>query len=139
MSSSPGIVPRAASPSIRPSSHATEFISKLVNWRRGLLTCDLPQCAGSLMRLPTPGHTALNSQQAYNASRGHELGVRLGNWLTAEEARWRWPNVNARRHLCQNRDAFAYPASEMTVSANSAVLPVRSYEAWKGDKRPTIE
>ena len=37
------------------SSRATEFISKLANWRRGPSTCGLPQCAGSLMRLLTPG------------------------------------------------------------------------------------
>ena len=91
MNSSSGIAPSRDYRSTRPWSPATAFHSRSGNSRRERSTDDLLQYDGSPTRPQTLGYLVRNSLPVFGASKGaKKLGVRLGNWLTAEEARHFW-------------------------------------------------
>jgi len=55
----------------------------------------LPQCAVLRTRLPTPGSSPDLAAGIRRVKGAKKLGVRLGNWLTAEEARRLWQSPGA--------------------------------------------
>jgi hypothetical protein len=88
-----GIVRSHGSLSARPSLHDIESILRINCCRQERLTCVWLQCADS-------ANTGLLSPDLAAGIRRikgvKKLGMRLGNWLTVEEARslWQLPNLN---------------------------------------------
>src|SRR5262249_37636677 len=74
MSSLTGTAPSPACPSTKPSSRATEFTWRVVNWRQGPSTSDWQLSADWLTKLRPQGCSAPNAPRAYVVSR------ELKNW-----------------------------------------------------------
>ena len=73
------------------SSFATVLISNLVNSRQVLSICDLGQCAFLRMRRLQCGLLSSDLAAGIRRVKGvKKLGVRLGNWLRAEQGQALW-------------------------------------------------
>jgi site-specific recombinase XerD len=72
-------------------SHAFAFSSRTVAWRRPRSMADLRPSVGWRMKLPDAGLLSPELAASIRRVKGpKKLGVRLGNWLTADEARRFW-------------------------------------------------
>jgi hypothetical protein len=99
MNSLPGIVPSHACPSARPSLRVTEFTSRLANWR-GTINVRLTAVGRLAYEAVDSGLLSLELAAGIQRVKGgRKLGVRLGNWLTAEEARRLWQAQRQARYL----------------------------------------
>ena len=87
MSSLTGIARNRAWPSIGSWSCVTALISNPANSPPAPSICVLAPCAGSRTKLPTVVFSAGDLAAGVRRVKGvKRLGIRLGNWLTAEQA-----------------------------------------------------
>ncbi len=86
-----GIALNLGSPSTRLSSHATESILKIANWLRARSTSGSPRVRRLAYEAADTG--LLSPELAAGTRRvkgSKKMGIRLGNWLTVNEARSLW-------------------------------------------------